>query len=463
MSLALLAGDVLGLLLVGAIGGAVGLLSGGAASLWASGFAVPVGGGGTLALLAAYAVTGLYSHPLVHPAEEMHRLATVTAGMGGVAGAALFIGGGPLTVSVLVAGVGGVGACVIPLTRGLVRVLCAQTTWWGIPTLVLGSDRLGASVVDTLSRWPEIGLRPVARLTDGASLADRPGTASVPIVGRIQEAPVLARRYRIPHAVFALPALSHAERAKRIATYSKFFDHVLVLADMGDWPALWASGGMGKGLVGYNVRHYALQPAARLVKRTLDLVGALCALVLLAPVFAVIAALIKADDPGPVLYRQHRMGRDGRVFTVLKFRTMYTDAHRKLQAILDSDPRRRREYERYHKLKDDPRVTTIGRVLRASSLDELPQLLNVLKGEMSLVGPRAYMPGELPKMNGLSRAVLQTPPGITGLWQVSGRNRLSFDARVDLDVHYIQNWSPWLDLYILVRTIPVVLTGDGAC
>lgn len=156
------------------------------------------------------------------------------------------------------------------------------------------------------------------------------------------------------------------------------------------------------------------------------------------------------------------MELDGRIFTVLKFRTMYADADRKLDRILATDPERRREYERYHKLEDDPRVTPVGRFLRRYSLDELPQVFNVLRGEMSLVGPRAYMPTELPQMNGLSWAVLQVPPGITGLWQVSGRNALSFDQRLDLDVHYVQNWSVWLDLYLLARTVPTVLSGEGA-
>jgi lipopolysaccharide/colanic/teichoic acid biosynthesis glycosyltransferase len=175
-----------------------------------------------------------------------------------------------------------------------------------------------------------------------------------------------------------------------------------------------------------------------------------------------IALMIRMDTPGPVFYRQYRMGRDGRCFPVLKFRTMRVDADRVLAEVLDARPALRREYEQYHKLADDPRVTTIGRVLRRYSLDELPQLWNVLRGDMSLVGPRAYMPSELPKMKGLAAAVLQTPPGITGLWQVSGRNHLSFAHRVDLDVHYIQNWTPWLDWYIFIRTFPVVFAGDGA-
>ncbi|MFB6230707.1 MAG: sugar transferase [Salinibacter sp.] len=130
--------------------------------------------------------------------------------------------------------------------------------------------------------------------------------------------------------------------------------------------------------------------------------------------------------------------------------------------MLHADPHRRKRYEQYHKLDDDPRVTDVGQFLRRYSLDELPQLLNVIRGEMSLVGPRAYLPSELSEMDGLETVILQTPPGVTGLWQVSGRNQLTFGERTALDVHYVQNWSLWLDLYLLVRTIPTVLTGEGA-
>jgi Undecaprenyl-phosphate galactose phosphotransferase WbaP len=237
---------------------------------------------------------------------------------------------------------------------------------------------------------------------------------------------------------------------------------VFVVGDPGESAALWTTGRSGDGLFGYGVQHAALRPVARAVKRLVDIVGAGLALCLLAPAFAVVALLIRMDAPGAVFYRQERMGQEGRIFTVLKFRTMYTNAEEKLADILASDPDRRREYEQYHKLQDDPRVTRMGQFLRRYSLDEMPQLLNVLKGDMSLVGPRAYMPGELGQMNGLAQAVLQTPPGITGLWQVSGRNHVSFADRVNLDIHYIQNWSPWLDLYLLVRTLPVVFSGDGA-
>jgi Undecaprenyl-phosphate galactose phosphotransferase WbaP len=346
----------------------------------------------------------------------------------------------------------------MPVCRALFRILFARAAWWGFPAVVVSEGGSGTAILNTLRRWPEIGVRPVALLSE----TEAPEAARVPIHGAPEMAPYLARHFDIPYAILAMPSLSHAGRANLLARYSKFFDHVFVVADPAGAPALWTTGRSGDGLFGYGVRNVALRPGARLIKRAVDLMGALVATLLLAPVFGVIALFIRMGSTGAVFYRQERMGAEGRIITILKFRTMYQDADRKLAALLAEDPERRREYDRYHKLKDDPRVTRVGKFLRRYSLDELPQILNVLRGDMSLVGPRAYMPSELAKMNGLARAVLQSPPGMTGLWQVSGRNHLSFADRVNLDVHYIQNWSPWLDLYLLVRTGPVVLSGEGA-
>jgi exopolysaccharide biosynthesis polyprenyl glycosylphosphotransferase len=211
-----------------------------------------------------------------------------------------------------------------------------------------------------------------------------------------------------------------------------------------------------------------LGQGARLVKRAFDVLAAAAALVLLSPLWVLMAVLIKLDSKGPVLYRQERVGMDGRIFLFLKFRTMRTGA----------DDREHRDFQRryiegrpetnlgdslrpVYKLHDDPRVTRTGRWLRRTSLDELPQLLNVLRGDMSLVGPRPPIPYEVEAYALWHRKRLDMKPGMTGLWQVSGRNRLSFDEMVRLDLFYIENWSLWLDLKIMLRTLPVLLRGEA--
>lgn len=413
--------------------------------------------------LGAFAFVGLYQRRFTHPALEMQRMGVITAALSGTAALTVYLALGDVLLAGLVAAGGLLGAAVLPICRALFRILFARARWWGFPAVVIGSEGSGKTILDTLGRWPEIGIQPVALLSDTVDSEPDAADASQPdIQGGYELAPLLARQFKIPYAIIAMPELKHQGRAKLLAQYSKFFEHIFVVADPAGAPALWTTGQSGDGLFGYGVRNVALRHGARFLKRTGDLLGALAGLALLAPLLAVLAVLVRLDSSGAILYRQERMGQDGRIFTVLKFRTMYDDAHAQLARILENDPDRRREYERYHKLNDDPRVTRVGAVLRHYSLDELPQLFNVLAGDMSLVGPRAYMPTELPKMNGLAQAVLQTPPGITGLWQVSGRNHLSFTERVNLDVHYTQNWSPWLDLYLLVRTMPVVLSGDGA-
>lgn len=408
--------------------------------------------------LLVYAVAGLYQRRFAHPALEMERIGLLTLLVGGVGSATLLLATGAAAPALLLGTGAAVGAIVMPVCRALFRILCARAPWWGFPAVIVGTGASGAAILATLTRWPEIGIRPVALLSDTPDAEAGP----VPIRGDYEMAPYLARAFDIPYAILALPGLDHRARARLVAQYGKFFDHVFVVSDPAGAPALWTTGRSGDGLFGYGVQNVALRPGARLVKRAVDVLGALLVLVVLAPVLAGIALLIRMDAPGAVLYRQERMGQEGRIITILKFRTMCEDADQTLATILDTDPALRREYDRYHKLHDDPRVTRVGKVLRSYSLDELPQILNVLRGDMSLVGPRAYMPSELGEMRGLARTVLQCPPGITGLWQVSGRNHLSFADRVNLDVHYLQNWSPWLDLYLLVRTGPVVLSGDGA-
>jgi lipopolysaccharide/colanic/teichoic acid biosynthesis glycosyltransferase len=180
------------------------------------------------------------------------------------------------------------------------------------------------------------------------------------------------------------------------------------------------------------------------------------------PFLLLIALLIKLDSRGAIFFAQERMGINGTRFKALKFRSMHENAETRLQEILTKNHKLREEYEVFHKLRHDPRVTRLGQFLRKYSLDELPQLWNVLKGDMSLVGPRAYMPSELDKMNSSENIILRVLPGITGLWQVRGRNNFSFQERLDIDVYYVRNWSLSLDLYLLVSTIRVVMMGKGA-
>ena len=200
---------------------------------------------------------------------------------------------------------------------------------------------------------------------------------------------------------------------------------------------------------------------ARLQLR-LDQFTALLLLLLLAPLMAVIALLVWRCDGAPVLFGHYRIGQHGRPFRCLKFRSMYLDSEAMLRELLERDPAARAEWERDHKLNDDPRITPIGHFLRRTSLDELPQLFNVLRGEMSLVGPRPITLAELPRYGQVRWHYLSVRPGMTGLWQVSGRSDLSWDDTVRLDLYYVDNWSMVQDMAILLRTFGAVVGKSGA-
>jgi exopolysaccharide biosynthesis polyprenyl glycosylphosphotransferase len=202
-------------------------------------------------------------------------------------------------------------------------------------------------------------------------------------------------------------------------------------------------------------------PGAR-VKRIMDVLLSTLGIVVLSPLLLFLAVLVKCTSRGPVLFGHRRLGEGGRSIRVFKFRSMAVNAEERLHKLLDADPALRAEYEATYKLKDDPRVTRVGRWLRRTSLDELPQLFNVLAGTLSLVGPRPIVATEIDKYGPAASGILRVPPGMTGLWQVSGRSDLDYDERVRLDMEYITHWSLWLDLRILFATIPAVLRRRGA-
>jgi lipopolysaccharide/colanic/teichoic acid biosynthesis glycosyltransferase len=189
---------------------------------------------------------------------------------------------------------------------------------------------------------------------------------------------------------------------------------------------------------------------------------ALAILVLLSPLMGAVAFLIWRRDGAPVLFAHYRVGHDGKLFRCMKFRTMYRDAERMLSELLAKDPAARAEWQREQKLLRDPRITPIGHFLRRTSLDELPQLFNVLRGDMSLVGPRPITVGELTRYGRVRWHYLSVRPGITGLWQVSGRNNTSYDERVALDRRYVEERTVWMNLSILLKTVKVVVARDGA-
>jgi len=205
-----------------------------------------------------------------------------------------------------------------------------------------------------------------------------------------------------------------------------------------------------------------LMPGKRTLKRVIDAMLAAVFLILTLPLYPLLAILIKIDSKGPVIFKNRRIGKDGKEFICYKFRTMYQDADERLKKHLEANEAARREWLEYSKITNDPRITRVGKFLRKFSLDELPQFINVLKGEMSLVGPRPYMAWEVARMRDPVDTILKVKPGITGLWQVSGRNEIDFKNRLLLDEYYVRNWSLWLDTVIILKTFKAVILAKGA-
>jgi exopolysaccharide production protein ExoY len=197
-------------------------------------------------------------------------------------------------------------------------------------------------------------------------------------------------------------------------------------------------------------------------KRIFDVLIASITLIVFLPLFAFVVLLLKLTDPGPVIFRHIRVGQGGRRFACFKFRSMVLDSDKVLKTLLESDPAARKEWDRTQKLANDPRITPVGKFLRQSSLDELPQLINVIRGDMSLVGPRPIVPSELTRYGDKLSLYLQARPGITGIWQVSGRNDCGYDRRIEMDANYVRNWRFSTDFVILLRTLGAVLAQRGS-
>ena len=351
-----------------------------------------------------------------------------------------------------------VGTSVVILgMRALTRQIGSRFNWWGYPIVLFGGGPVALSVLRKLTSQPRLGLRPVAVVAD--QLAD----------GEIEGLRVFGTEYLdqiassgVRHAVVAAPELSQSQFAEMIERCGNAFPHLILIPDT---DFIWKAGAYTRdlmGILGLQIRNNLLDSGSRIAKRAIDLTSSILLTLFLLPLMAIISALIAVESGFPVFYFQERLGRGGRTFHMWKFRTMAQNSTEVLDRCLASSPELRQEWTEYQKLRNDPRITRVGRVLRRTSLDELPQLWNIIKGEMSLVGPRPYLEVQLAQHQAAYSVYVKATPGLTGLWQVSGRNRTTMAERVAFDTYYVRNWSVWMDVHLLAKTVCTVLTGDGA-
>jgi Undecaprenyl-phosphate galactose phosphotransferase WbaP len=402
---------------------------------------------------------GLYPGYLLGPVERLRRRTLATlAVFGGLVAWDNLVARGVLSRGVLLATL--VFALLLPpIADAAVRKVLVRRRRYGASVIMLGCGDSGRALAHTLLAEPELGLTPVAFLDNRAETwnADVEG---VPVLGPLGLAQDFERRAHA--AILSVADLGKQDVAALLHELN--FPRLIVVPDLGGIASLWVSARNLGGCLGLEIKKNLLLRRNHVLKRWMDRAVALPLFALSLPVMAIAAIWIKFTSRGPVFYHQMREGLDGQRIPVWKLRTMRRGGDLILEQWLEQHPEEALHWQRYFKLPHDPRVLpVVGTLLRRTSLDELPQLWSVLKGEMSLVGPRPLPDYHLEQLPSEFRALrTRVLPGLTGLWQVSARSDGDVKVQEALDTFYIRNWSPWLDLYILTRTVTAVLLARGA-
>lgn len=344
--------------------------------------------------------------------------------------------------------------------RNLVRRALFALGWGQIPVVLAGGGEVARRVCATLRDSSYFGLRVVGYF-DGVDAPDRglADEAGVPCLGTLRDIVPESRRRDVK---ILLACQEDRLFRTQMEAFTAWFTFIEYLPTARTFPVFGARAVSFDGIGGLEMMNQGRMRAKRVQKRALDTLLSALAFVVLSPFFVLLPVLIKLTSRGPVFYRQERLGRGGRPIRVWKFRSMYADADARLRRLLEADPAVAAEWQANFKLARDPRVTPLGRLLRKTSLDELPQIFNVFAGDMALIGPRPIVAEEVPRYGDAFGVFSSVRPGVTGLWQVSGRSDTDYAQRVALDTYYVLNWSPWMDVWILVRTVSVVLCMRGA-
>ncbi len=347
-------------------------------------------------------------------------------------------------------------AAFIPFARAFTRGTLIRLGLWGIPVSIYGDADSVSTVIEALRSEKGLGYIPAAVFSNEVPQGNVINGVSV--LGHLRNT-----TYRTPVAIMALAQASRHQLIDTLEGPLEVYRRVILIPDLKEAPSLWVVPRDLQGILGLEITKNLLNPFARIFKRTIDLLLVGVTAPLWAPLMILLYVMIWMEDRHNPMFLQPRVGRGGGTFRTAKFRTMVPDAEKVLQQALKKDPVLRAEWEANFKLRKDPRITKVGNLLRKTSLDEIPQLLNVIRGTMSLVGPRplpAYHFNDLPEQVRFLRHKVQ--PGITGLWQVSGRSEVGTEGMEKWDPYYVRNWSIWLDIVIIARTFKAVCRAHGA-
>lgn len=331
--------------------------------------------------------------------------------------------------------------------------------WWGTPVVVVGATSSGAALIRSLQQEPILGMRPVA-VVDENPINYGELMEGVPVVGPISDAARFSGH--VSYVIVALPETRFEKLATIIEDLK--FPHVMIIPRFQGVQSLWVEARDVNGLLGLELKKNIFSRHNLLVKKIIDVIIGIPLFLLSLPIILMCAAAIRIINGGPAFYSQEREGYSGKKIRIYKLRTMFRNSEHILERHLMENPAAREEWRKYLKLKKDPRIIpVIGNFLRKTSLDELPQFWNVVKGEMSLIGPRPFPEYHLQRFGDDFRSLRRSvPPGLSGLWQVSSRSEGDLKIQETLDTYYIRNWSIWMDLVLLGKTVWVVLSGKGA-
>jgi len=405
-----------------------------------------------------YSLNGLYPGVGLSPVEEIEKLFVSTSTGFLILLAYTFFGKTSAIYSRLVLGLAWLLSLIlVQMDRWVIRITGRDLGFWGEPVIVIGNGPIGQNIFKFLKNNARLGMTPY-KLLSGKDPYDRTTLRSI-------------NKSKISTIILVIPEMS--ERLQSSFIYEQRYGFYRRKGEMGVPRLILISslswiGSLGitvhdlDGMMGLEIQQNLLLKRNQISKRLIDLIIIFSVGLVSLPILGLIALLIAIDSPGGVFYKQERIGREGKPFKMWKFRTMYKNADQILEKYLADDPLMKEEWQKKQKIKDDPRITRVGKIIRKFSLDELPQIINVFKGEMSVSGPRPFFENQRKLYGSSLNLYMRVRPGLTGMWQVLGRNNLDFQERVRLDEYYIRNWSLWLEIYIFLRTFWVIITHEGA-
>jgi len=349
----------------------------------------------------------------------------------------------------------------IPFFRLITKKTLFKLGYWNRNVVIAGAGSTGLRVAKEIEATPYLGYKVAGFLDDDK---DKIGSKinGIEVLGKLSEIEKWMKKTSSEDVIIAIPTIKEDKLKSFVEKCEPIAKNINFVSRFGLFSLYNLRTEHINSFLLISMKGRLLSSWLVTIKDTYERLAVAIISPFLAILTCIISILIKLDSPGPVFFRQERLGKDGKKFKLLKFRTMYKNSDEILKRFLSENPEMREEWEKFRKIRGkDPRVTHLGKFLRKWSIDEIPQLFHVLKGEMSLVGPRPYIPGEL-ENNSSFKIITKVKPGVTGLWQISGRNLLTFEDRIKLDEFYIRNWSLWQDFVIILKTIKTILKGEGA-